>query len=469
MMRLRRIAITLFLGLVYIPALTLAAADESSDSLAEPPDAATQSALLKQVRDAYEPLYRVKSATSSQARAIKLLEEQAKLTDEPTTQYVLLTEAHDAAIEAGEFQLVLKAISAIETNYRVDGVRLKANALTAITRSLTPNSAAAYTECAMDLARQTLVKEDITQGMKFISQAESGLRRVKDTDAVTSLRQDMRTTKELLVLIRRIDGMRSRLLQDADNAEAISMIGKYDYFVKKDRMRGLAVLARSKNTTLKTIADLEMTTRRTSTEWNTLGDSWLKLAKSEKVTVFREPMAKRAIYWYDQAVSEASSLRATIIRNNIGEAYKAAGLPAGYRKLTDLEREKLVRYGDKWYLFVDQPVGWPAASKWCADRQGTLVSIRSAAENRFLWQLVRQTYPNSPDPLLWLGASDKAKEGVWRWEDGSRMTYRNWFTGQPDNHGGSEHYAMIFQHGKGMWNDGPAHQQLHFIAQWKLK
>ncbi|XP_035512194.1 galactose-specific lectin nattectin-like [Morone saxatilis] len=38
--------------------------------------------------------------------------------------------------------------------------------------------------------------------------------------------------------------------------------------------------------------------------------------------------------------------------------------------------------------------------------------------------------------VLYVGASDQVKEGVWLWSDGSKFVFNGWAKGQPDNTGG---------------------------------
>lgn len=111
------------------------------------------------------------------------------------------------------------------------------------------------------------------------------------------------------------------------------------------------------------------------------------------------------------------------------------------------------------YWFCSSPVDWQAASLVCAQGNLTLVRLESAAENDF----VRAGAVELLSGLdVWLGGSDAAEQGVWRWADGTVFwrgtdtgtaengAYTKWATGQPS--GGTGEDCTELRTGN-RWND----------------
>ena len=133
-------------------------------------------------------------------------------------------------------------------------------------------------------------------------------------------------------------------------------------------------------------------------------------------------------------------------------------------------------FGNNAYEFVAAPgISYDAAKAAAAAAtfkgvNGHLVTIFSAAENDFVFRLL-----NGVDQSIWLGATDAAVEGQWRWVTGEQfwqgnaggavgpdVLFANWSPGQPDNFGNNgQHIAKMFGHipsapgsQPGQWDDG---------------
>jgi hypothetical protein len=86
---------------------------------------------------------------------------------------------------------------------------------------------------------------------------------------------------------------------------------------------------------------------------------------------------------------------------------------------------------------------WTDARQACINMGGHLVTITSSGENNFVFN----TWPSG-----WIGFTDEAVEGQWRWVTGESVVYTNWNGGEPNN-AGNEDYAQFVNGGR--WNDLP--------------
>lgn len=130
-------------------------------------------------------------------------------------------------------------------------------------------------------------------------------------------------------------------------------------------------------------------------------------------------------------------------------------------------------YNGHEYWFCRQLRNWSAARTRCQSEPGMdLARIDSAAENAFV-------FSNTPIDA-WIGASDTASEGAWRWSNngdqfwsggafGSAVggRYANWKWGQPDNWFNQDCAAMELL-GAGQWADRACTELLEFVCERPL-
>ena len=128
-------------------------------------------------------------------------------------------------------------------------------------------------------------------------------------------------------------------------------------------------------------------------------------------------------------------------------------------------------FGGHYYEFVSTGLNWTNARaaaelKTYYGLKGYLATITSAAENTFLNSKFTSTG--------WIGASDAAVEGQWRWVtgpdtgtlfwlNGTTQTYSSWAGGEPNNAGG-ENYAQFYV--GGLWNDLNGSQGLAYVVEY---
>ncbi|MEM8981066.1 MAG: lectin-like protein [Pseudomonadota bacterium] len=127
---------------------------------------------------------------------------------------------------------------------------------------------------------------------------------------------------------------------------------------------------------------------------------------------------------------------------------------------------------DHFYDIIATTLTWAEARDAAAAMtynglDGHLVTITSAGEQAFLDSL----NPSGRD--LWLGASDAANEGDWRWvtgpETGLKLddTYTNWYGNEPNQwRGNPENYAVGWW--ATGWNDIPGTARFGYIVEYSV-
>jgi hypothetical protein len=120
------------------------------------------------------------------------------------------------------------------------------------------------------------------------------------------------------------------------------------------------------------------------------------------------------------------------------------------------------------YQRIDTALTWHEAKSYCEDRSQYLVTVTSSDENDFVFNHM-YTEPNNENIWGWLGATDEANEGEWKWVTGEPWNYTNWASTEPNNYGKGEHYLVHYL-GSGEWADyGPPLRPsvtLPFVCEW---
>jgi hypothetical protein len=98
---------------------------------------------------------------------------------------------------------------------------------------------------------------------------------------------------------------------------------------------------------------------------------------------------------------------------------------------------------------------WTAARQACLNMGGHLVTVTSAAENNFIFNLW---------PSGWIGLTDEVVEGQWRWVTGEAYSYSSWNSGEPNNSGNEDYIQFV---GGGRWNDLNNNSSLPYVLEFE--
>lgn len=122
------------------------------------------------------------------------------------------------------------------------------------------------------------------------------------------------------------------------------------------------------------------------------------------------------------------------------------------------------QFNGKWYRVYLERLPWNRAKERCVAVGGQFAIVPDEST----WAFIKSLSPAD----LWLGGTDEATEGIWKWVDGTPLTFTAWLGAGPDNSGGNENYIVTRTKG---WNDVPKHgnfgafHAVGFICEWKAK
>jgi len=192
----------------------------------------------------------------------------------------------------------------------------------------------------------------------------------------------------------------------------------------------------------------------------------------EEATLLANDMASNGAQLIIQDLILADTSQATLVNNNDGTWTLTPGADFTddiflfYTAIIDNGSLVFVENGHL-YEFIEAPeITWQEAREAASSMsinglQGYLATITSQSENDFISERVRGAG--------WIGGSDDAEEGEWRWVTGPEMgqqfwqgdengsafegAFANWIEGNEPNNQNDEDFAHIFDNGS--WNDWP--------------
>lgn len=127
------------------------------------------------------------------------------------------------------------------------------------------------------------------------------------------------------------------------------------------------------------------------------------------------------------------------------------------------------KYGNTTLIVITEGKNWENAEAYAQSIGGHLAMIKTADMQNYVYNTILANSTVAALSTFWIGATDKAKEGEWRWVDGTLLssTYTNWNGGEPNNSGTGENYCQYYVSGstKGKWNDLNGTQVYPFVVQ----
>jgi len=93
------------------------------------------------------------------------------------------------------------------------------------------------------------------------------------------------------------------------------------------------------------------------------------------------------------------------------------------------------------YKIIEKAMSWKEAKAYCESLGGYLLTITSAEEQKFIEEFIKEKgFINN---RFWLGFTDEAKEGTWKWITEESNSYTNWGKSLDNGYSGAQDYAVL--------------------------
>lgn len=253
-----------------------------------------------------------------------LLQKAMETKDDPVARYVLLTEARDQAVAAGDTRLFRSTLHFIGKEYRLDWLVVAAETLgAAAKKSREADVGKALAHSALDLTQEAIRRADFDTAAILAEAARDSarnIRRVQD--------RDLELIKRAVALMNEVTVLRQQheefleaekiLAERPDDPGANWTAGKYLCLVQGDFRRGLPMLLRSNDAVLAPLAEAELSRPTAAAEMVALGHRWWDAAE-EAEQAQRRSFQDRASHWYLKALPGLSGLTRTKVEHRLAE------------------------------------------------------------------------------------------------------------------------------------------------------
>ncbi|KAL7841283.1 hypothetical protein SRHO_G00249740 [Serrasalmus rhombeus] len=118
--------------------------------------------------------------------------------------------------------------------------------------------------------------------------------------------------------------------------------------------------------------------------------------------------------------------------------------------------------GSSFYYISNNEKTWNTSRSYCRKRGADLVIINSREEQDFVDKLRNKKQ-------AWIGLTDQASEGVWKWVDDSALTTGYWLKGEPNDFNKNEDCAVSgFDESPSNWADFSCENKMLCICEKKM-
>jgi len=264
-----------------------------------PPDAAALEAPTKTVNVVYrDDIVACKTPEARAALARKLMTTAQATRDNPAAQYVLLTKAGELAAQSASFDVGLKCVDEIEARWQVDGMKLRADALTRSARLIRdPRDAESFVKAADALIDDAVHGERFDLATRLCDAAAAPAHTSGDAALAREAASRAKNVHDEQDAFLKVQPAMESLRANPKDPDSNLAVGKYQCFAQGDWESGLPKLAAGSDLALRQLARDEL---QPTTDKAALADQWWDYGETQS-GLARARARQRAVESYKLA------------------------------------------------------------------------------------------------------------------------------------------------------------------------
>jgi hypothetical protein len=293
------------------------------------PDTAELRRAAESVDQVYaQEIAKARDAESKSALAARINEVVSEEHD-PAAKYVLLWKALELATQAGDADAACGAIDQIAAAWNVDVLKLRAKTLTDVARNLrTPESRTDAARRMEAVAQEAIIAREFDLARTMRELAVGTAQRGSDPALAKLLAARSGDIGRIKSAEARVKPSVSALKDNPSDPAANLAVGRCESFLEGNWSAGLPKLARSGDSTLKSLAQKDLADPTDPTARLELADQWWDLSKREDEPA-RRNIQLHATGLYRQAVAKLIGLAKVRAQQRIAEGEAQSGaMPA---------------------------------------------------------------------------------------------------------------------------------------------
>jgi len=273
-----------------------------------------------QVLDFYKDGFaRAKTPAEKANLAETLITQGEKTSDDPIARYILWIEASQLTSAVGYADPAIRALDLLGKHYSIDSLTLKIEALEkAAAAAKISTTSKQVAEAARSVIDQAIANDQYETAGKLSTLAIEAAKKSRDPKLMKQMAALASEVAELSKDAVAGNEALEKLKTSPDDGPANAAAGQYLCFGRGDWPGGLKLLAKSNDTTLRSLASNDLKGASDAQEMVDLGDLWWNLAQagSDK---YRGSFQARAHFWYAQGLPMLSGFKKLQVEKRMEE------------------------------------------------------------------------------------------------------------------------------------------------------